>query len=88
MKMDDEDLIVIMTKKAAQELGVSYAFIQDRLQFLKFYDNLMSLMGNDPELAKNWVYTGNKHLRYTPILKVHHAYYLKQINSYLESFFR
>jgi hypothetical protein len=82
----DAEIIGNAVKKAAKELDVPYRMIEDQLQFLRFYDNLMETVGNDPELAKHWVYTGNNHLKYTPILRVHKAYYLKQMNEYLEAF--
>jgi len=81
----DAEMIDTAVKKAAKELEVPYKLIEDQLQFLRFYDNIMVIMGNDIELARNWVYTGNRHLKYTPILRVHKAYYLKQINQYLEA---
>jgi hypothetical protein len=82
----DVEIISKAVKKAAKELDVPYRMIEDQLQFLRFYDNLMETVGNDSELAKHWVYTGNNHLKYTPILRVHKAYYLKQMNEYLEAF--
>lgn len=85
MKSDDE-LINKALKNAAKKLDVPYRLIKDKLQFLRFYDNLMEMVGDDVELAKHWVYTGNNHLRYTPILRVHRSYYLKQMNEYLEAF--
>jgi len=85
MKSDDE-LITKAFKKAAKELEVPYRLIEDKLQFLRFYDNLMEMVGNDSDLARHWVYSGNNHLKYTPILRIHLSYYLKQINEYLEAF--
>lgn len=80
----EQKLIDKATKRAAEELGIAFSLIEDHLEFIRFYRNLMTLVGNDVEIARHWVYTGNRHLRYTPILRVHSSYYLKQINEYLE----
>ena len=83
--MTDEQLINKVTKRAAEELGVGFSLIEDKLEFIRFYENLMCLVGNNVELARHWIYTGNKHLRFTPILRVHNSHYLKEINQYLET---
>lgn len=84
-KLTDEQLINNATKRAAEELGVGFSIIEDKLEFIRFYENLMCLVGNNVELARHWIYTGNKHLRFTPILRVHSSYYLNKMNQYLES---
>ena len=83
--LEQKQLIHKASQRAAENLGVSYGLIENHLEFIRFYDNLMRTVGNDVELAKHWVYTGNSHLGYTPILRVHKSYYLKEINRYLES---
>lgn len=85
-KLTDKQLIDNATQRASKELGVAFSLIEDKLEFLRFYENLMRLLGNDVDLARHWVYTGNRHLKYTPILRVHSSYFLKQMNCYLESF--
>ena len=85
--LTDEKIIDRATKRAAEQLGVAFSLIDDRLEFIRFYDNLMRLVGNNAELARHWLYTGNNHLRYTPILRVHSSYYLKEMNSHLEENF-
>lgn len=85
-KLSDEQMIHKASQRAAEDLGVTYGLIENHLEFIRFYDNLMRTVGNDVELARHWVYTGNRYLGYTPILRVHKSYYLKEINQYLESF--
>lgn len=82
--MTDKELIHKAAQRASAELGIAVSIIDDHLEFIRFYDNLMRLVDNDVELARHWVYTGNRHLRYTPILRVHSSHYLKEINQYLE----
>jgi hypothetical protein len=82
----NSELIEKYTIKASKKLGVSYELIEDKLQFLRMYDNLMCMVGEDEKLARHWIYSKNNHLRYAPILRVHQTYYLKQINEYLEAF--
>ena len=82
--LEQKQLIHKASQRAAEDLGVSYSLIENHLEFIRFYDNLMRLVGNDVDLARHWVYSGNRHLGYTPILRVHKSYYLKEINRYLE----
>jgi len=85
MKLN-EQLVLDAVKKASDDLCIGYQGIGDRLQFLRFYDNLYVMFGGDIELMKHWLYTGNGHLRYTPVLRIYHSHYVEQMNEYLESF--
>lgn len=55
------------------------------LEYIRLYDNLAALLGGDEELMRHWMSVGNKHLAYTPKLRVHQPHYLEEINAYLES---
>jgi hypothetical protein len=82
----NEELVLNAVKKAANDLSVGYQGIQNHLQFLRFYDNLYVMFGGDIELMEHWLYTGNSHLKYTPVLRIYHGQYIEQMNEYLESF--
>lgn len=82
----NEKLVLDAVKKASNDLCVGYQGIENNLQFLRFYDNLYAMFGGDIELMRHWLYTGNHHLRYTPVLRIYHSQYVEQMNEYLESF--
>jgi hypothetical protein len=82
----NEQLVLDAVKKASQDLCIGYYGIENHLQFLRFYDNLYSTFGGNIELMNRWLYTGNKHLKYTPVLRIYHSQYVEQMNQYLESF--
>jgi protein-tyrosine-phosphatase len=59
---------------------------QSPAELIRLYDNLMAMCGGDEKLVMHWLHTGNLHLQYTPALRTHDPYWLKEMNSYLESF--
>jgi hypothetical protein len=44
------------------------------------------LYGGDEELMVHWLRTGNRHLGYTPILRVSQPLYLSEMVDYLAQF--
>lgn len=82
----DDHLIQKAVRKAAKDLNIGHEDVQDKLQFLRFYDNLYSMFGGNLEQMVCWLYTGNSYLKYTPVLRINNNFYVKQMNEYLESF--
>lgn len=84
--LEQKQLIHKASQRAAKILGISYGVIDNHMEFIRLYDNIMRAVGNDAELARHWLYTENRHLSYTPILRINSSFYLKEMNTYLESF--
>jgi hypothetical protein len=82
----NEQLVLDAVKKASQDLRIGYYGIENHLQFLRLYDNLYAMFGGNIELMNRWLYTGNVHLKYTPVLRIYSNQYVEQMNEYLESF--
>lgn len=57
---------------------------QESVQLLiDLYQNLWVLYGGDEELMRHWLKVGNRHLGYTPILRISQSYYLTEMVDYL-----
>lgn len=82
----DDKIIENAVKNAASDLKIGYQEVQDKLQFLRFYDNLYSMFGGNLEQMVHWFYSGNSYLKYTPVLRINNNFYVKQMNEYLEAF--
>jgi len=81
----DEELITKAFMAAQEALGLDpMVTYQDKLEVIRLYDNLAKLFCGDEQQMRHWVGTGNRHLGCTPKLRVHEAYWVKQINDYLE----
>lgn len=53
---------------------------------IDLYQNLWVLYGGDEELMGHWLKVGNRHLGYTPILRISQPYYLSEMVDYLAGF--
>lgn len=66
----------------------SYSFdTQESVHLLiDLYQHLWVLYGGDEELMINWLRVGNRHLGYTPILRISQPFYLSEMVDYLAGF--
>lgn len=88
-ELTDEEIIANAAFHVVEVLGLNRDVVYpDPIALIRFYDNLARQFGGDEELMKHWVGTGNSHLGYTPLLRVHIPMYLDEMNTYLESFIR
>lgn len=55
-------------------------------QLIDLYQHLWVLYGGDEELMQHWLRTGNRHLGYTPILRISTPLYLSEMVDYLAQF--
>lgn len=53
---------------------------------IDLYQHLWVLYGGDEELMINWLRVGNRHLGYTPILRISQPFYLSEMVDYLAGF--
>jgi hypothetical protein len=86
--LSEEDVRIIdkAAKIAIEQLDLDPKVpICPPMEYIRLYDNLAALCGGDEELMRHWMSTGNKHLAYTPGLRVHQSHHLEEMNIYLES---
>jgi hypothetical protein len=60
--------------------------IEDPLDVILLFSNLLVIYGGDVELARHWLRTYNKHLQYIPAERAEYKSDLEKLNFYLESF--
>lgn len=85
----DEEIIANAAFSVVEILGLDKNTVySDPLNLILLYDRLALQFGGDEELMRHWMGSGNKHLGYTPMLRVHVPYHLEEMVNYLESFIR
>jgi hypothetical protein len=60
--------------------------IEDPLDVILLFSNLLIIHGGDLELARHWLRTYNKHLQYIPADRAKYKPEFEALNAYLESF--
>lgn len=53
---------------------------------IELYKCLHILHGGDKQLMRSWLRRGNRHLGYTPMLRLQFPWYLREMVGYLDSF--
>ena len=88
MNPEDQELIERAYQNALSQLNIKLSKQKTNYQvlFLRFYQSLSSLYGNDLELMKHWLNQYNTHLMYVPIQMISQEKYLTQTINYLEHF--
>lgn len=84
----DTAILINAAREAAKKLKIEPFCYPDAhaLPIIRLYDNLATLFGGDEVNMRGWLETGNRHLGYTPRLRVYSTVYLEEINNYLEHF--
>ena len=88
MKPEDRELIERAYQNALFQLNIKLSKQKTNYQvlFLRLYQALSSLCGNDLELMKHWLNEYNTHLMYVPIQMIEQEQYLMKTIDYLERF--
>jgi hypothetical protein len=84
----DEQIVDRAFKKATKLLNlcVTYETQVDKLMFIRAFQALSSLYGDDAELMGHWMNTYNNHLKIIPFQMIGDEDYLYVITNYLENF--
>lgn len=84
---EDRQIVDHAVREIVMALGLDPTLPNPRpLELVRLYDNLATQFAGDLCLMRHWVHTGNRHLKYTPRLRVHTPYRLGEMNEYLEGF--
>ena len=84
----DEQIVDRAFKKATKLLNlcVTYETQVDKLMFIRAFQALSTLYGDDVELMGHWMSTYNNHLKIIPSQMIEYEDYLYVITNYLENF--